>query len=40
MKYRHDTDTDHLAQGIAVVIQKMVESEISGIMFTADPVTG
>ncbi|MCQ2070779.1 MAG: PEP-utilizing enzyme [archaeon] len=40
VKYRHDTGIDHLAQGIAVVIQKMVSSEISGVMFTANPLTG
>ncbi|MBR4226125.1 MAG: hypothetical protein IKR86_05035 [Candidatus Methanomethylophilaceae archaeon] len=40
MKYRHDSDKDHLSQGMAVVIQKMVRSDISGVMFTADPVTG
>lgn len=40
VKYRHDAGINHLEQGIAVVIQKMVESEISGVMFTADPLTG
>ena len=40
MKYRHDTSRGHLDQGMAVVIQKMVKSDISGVMFTADPVTG
>ena len=40
MKYRHDASKDHLSQGMAVVIQKMVASEISGVMFTSDPVTG
>ena len=40
MKYRHDSNKDHLSQGMAVVIQKMVKSDISGVMFTADPVTG
>lgn len=40
MKYRHDASKDHLAQGMAVVIQKMVKSDISGVMFTSDPVTG
>ncbi|MBO4798582.1 MAG: PEP/pyruvate-binding domain-containing protein, partial [Candidatus Methanomethylophilaceae archaeon] len=40
MKYRHDASKDHLSQGMAVVIQKMVSSDISGVMFTSDPVTG
>ncbi len=40
MKYRHDASKDHLSQGMAVVVQKMVASEISGVMFTSDPVTG
>ena len=40
MKYRHDASKDHLSQGMAVVVQKMVKSDISGVMFTADPVTG
>ena len=40
MKYRHDASIDHLSQGMAVVIQKMVSSDISGVMFTSDPVTG
>ncbi len=40
MKYRHDASKDHLSQGMAVVVQKMVASDISGVMFTSDPVTG
>jgi pyruvate,water dikinase len=40
MKYRHDSSKNHLAQGMAVVVQKMVKSDISGVMFTSDPVTG
>ncbi len=40
MKYRHDASKDHLSQGMAVVVQRMVNSDISGVMFTADPVTG
>ncbi|MBO7351425.1 MAG: PEP/pyruvate-binding domain-containing protein, partial [Candidatus Methanomethylophilaceae archaeon] len=40
MKYRHDTSKNHLEQGMAVVVQKMVKSDISGVMFTSDPVTG
>ncbi len=40
MKYRHDASKDHLSQGMAVVVQRMVKSDISGVMFTADPVSG
>ena len=40
MKYRHDASKDHLSNGMAVVVQKMVSSDISGVMFTSDPVTG
>lgn len=40
MKYRHDASKDHLSQGMAVVVQRMVSSDISGVMFTSDPVTG
>ena len=37
--YRHEQKFDHFRVGIAIVVQQMVESEISGIMFTIDPVT-
>ncbi len=37
--YRHEQHYDHLRVGIAVPVQKMVESEMSGIMFSIDPVT-
>lgn len=37
--YRHDQKYDHFKVGIATPVQKMVESEQSGIMFTIDPVT-
>jgi pyruvate,water dikinase len=40
LAYRHDKGFDHLAEGIAVVVQIMVESECSGVMFTANPVSG
>lgn len=36
--YRAINKFDHLKVGIAVPVQKMVQSEVSGIMFTADPV--
>ncbi len=37
--YRHNQKFDHIKVGIALVVQKMVESDASGIMFTLDPVT-
>lgn len=37
--YRHEQNFDHFRVGIAIVVQKMVESEKSGVMFTIDPVT-
>ncbi len=37
--YRVQKNFDHFKVGIAVPIQKMVESQTSGIMFTIDPVT-
>lgn len=40
MKYRHDTGIPHLESGIAVVVQMMVDSEVSGVMFTSDPLDG
>ncbi len=37
--YRHEKKYDHFKVGIAIPVQKMVESEMSGVMFTIDPVT-
>jgi len=37
--YRKHTNFDAVRVSLAVVIQKMVESEISGVLFTADPVS-
>lgn len=37
--YRHQNRLDNLAFGTAVVVQKMVNAETSGIMFTIDPVS-
>ncbi|OGH18398.1 MAG: phosphoenolpyruvate synthase [Candidatus Levybacteria bacterium RIFCSPHIGHO2_12_FULL_38_12] len=37
--YRHEKKFDHFKIGIAVPVQKMVESEKSGVMFTIDPIT-
>ncbi len=36
--YRHEKNFDHFKIGIAIPVQKMVESEKSGVMFTIDPV--
>ena len=37
--YRASKGFDHLRVGIAVVVQEMVDSEKSGVMFTANPAT-
>lgn len=37
--YRHEQKFDHMKVGIAVVIQRMVQSEKSGVAFSIDPVT-
>ncbi len=37
--YRATNHYDHFKVGIAIPVQKMIESEESGIMFTIDPVT-
>ncbi len=37
--YRHQQKFDHIKTGIALVVQKMIESEKSGVMFTIDPIT-
>lgn len=36
--YRHQNKIKHEKVGISVVVQKMVQSEVSGIMFSIDPV--
>ncbi|OEF98857.1 phosphoenolpyruvate synthase [Vulcanibacillus modesticaldus] len=38
--YRAKNGFDHRKVRLSVVIQRMVNSEVSGIMFTADPITG
>ncbi len=38
--YREEKRFDHFKVGIAVPVQIMVASEVSGIMFTVDPITG
>lgn len=37
--YRKENNFDHFKVGIAVPVQKMVQSEVSGVMFTIDPLT-
>jgi pyruvate,water dikinase len=37
--YREEAGYDHMKVGVAVPVQKMVQSEISGVMFTVEPVT-
>jgi pyruvate,water dikinase len=37
--YRHENQFDHFKVGIAVPIERMIESDASGILFTVDPVT-
>jgi pyruvate,water dikinase len=37
--YRHHQGFDHFKVGIAVPVQKMVQSHTSGVMFTLEPVT-
>jgi len=37
--YREKNNFDHFQVGIAVPIQKMIQSEVSGVMFTINPVT-
>lgn len=37
--YREQMKFDHFKVGIAVPVQKMIQSEVSGIMFTVDPIT-
>ncbi|WP_219463112.1 PEP/pyruvate-binding domain-containing protein [Nonomuraea rhizosphaerae] len=38
--YRESNGIDHASVRLAVVVQRMVQSETAGVMFTADPVTG
>lgn len=38
--YRHEQKYDHFKVGLAAVVQRMVESERSGIAFSVDPISG
>ncbi|MBI4640129.1 MAG: hypothetical protein HY731_05515, partial [Candidatus Tectomicrobia bacterium] len=40
LHYRKGHGLDHLQTAMAVVVQKMVPAEASGVLFTANPVTG
>jgi pyruvate,water dikinase len=37
--YRHAKGFDHAAVGISVVVQRMVEADVSGVVFTGNPIT-
>lgn len=37
--YRQEKGFDHFKVGIAVPIQTMIQSDVSGVMFTSDPIT-
>jgi pyruvate,water dikinase len=38
--YRSSNAIDHRAARLAVVVQRMVDSQVAGVLFTANPVTG
>ena len=38
--YRSRNNVDHFDASLAVIVQKMVESQVSGVLFTANPLTG
>src|SRR5262249_16086941 len=38
--YRSTNGIDHRAVRLAVVVQRMVDAEVAGVLFTANPVTG
>jgi pyruvate,water dikinase len=40
ISYRHNAGIGHLDGGMAVVVQKMVNAAVSGVMFTVDPLNG
>jgi pyruvate,water dikinase len=40
VSYRGANGVDHRAVRLAVVVQRMVDAEVAGVMFTANPVTG
>jgi pyruvate,water dikinase len=40
VSYRATNDIDHATVRLAVVVQQMIEPQVAGVLFTADPVTG
>ncbi|MET1043220.1 MAG: PEP/pyruvate-binding domain-containing protein [Microbacteriaceae bacterium] len=40
VSYRQAGGIDHAAVAIAVVVQRMVQADVAGVMFTANPLTG
>ena len=40
MGYRHERAISHTDIAVAVVVQRMVAADVSGVLFTANPVTG
>jgi len=38
--YRATTGIDHRSVRLAVVLQRMIDAEVAGVLFTADPITG
>jgi pyruvate,water dikinase len=38
--YRTDVGVDHAEVQLAVVVQRMVDAQVAGVLFTADPVSG
>ena len=39
-EYRENNDFDHLTINMAVIVQSLIDADVSGVIFTADPVTG
>ncbi|MHC4533427.1 MAG: PEP/pyruvate-binding domain-containing protein [Planctomycetota bacterium] len=39
-EYRENNDFDHLKINMAVIVQSLIAADTSGVIFTADPVTG
>ena len=40
LSYRHERAISHTDVAVAVVVQRMVTADVSGVLFTANPVTG
>ncbi len=40
VSYRASLDIDHRAVSLAVVVQRMVDAQVAGVLFTANPLTG